>query len=41
LMGKSAEEIRLLLKLPKLTPQEEMRAREEHPWLFEEQEHDS
>jgi SCF ubiquitin ligase, SKP1 component len=35
-MGKDAEEIRILLNLPKLSPQEEMRAKEEHPWLFEE-----
>jgi S-phase kinase-associated protein 1 len=36
LMGKSAEEIRILLKLSKLSSQEEIRAKEEHPWLFEE-----
>lgn len=36
LMGKTAEEIRVLLKIPKLTQEEEHRAREEHPWLFEE-----
>ena len=36
LMDKSAEEIRLLLKLPKLTKEEEERARDDHPWMFEE-----
>ncbi|GAX14544.1 hypothetical protein FisN_6Lh321 [Fistulifera solaris] len=36
LQGKSAEEIRAILNLPKLTPEEEARAREEHRWVFEE-----
>ena len=36
LMDKSAEEIRVLLKLPKLTKEEEERARDDHPWMFEE-----
>lgn len=36
IMGRSSEEIRLLLGLPSLSKEEERRAREEHPWLFEE-----
>ena len=36
LMDKSAEWIRVLLKLPKLTKEEEERARDDHPWMFEE-----
>ncbi|CAB9501828.1 ubiquitin ligase complex SCF subunit sconC [Seminavis robusta] len=35
LNGKSAEEIRLILNLPELTPEEERLAREEHRWIFE------
>jgi S-phase kinase-associated protein 1 len=33
--GKSADDIREILKLPKLTPEEEAHARESHPWIFE------
>lgn len=36
LMDKSAEEIREFLNLPKLSPEEEEKARQEHPWIFEE-----
>lgn len=36
LMDKSAEEIRVLLKLPKLTKEEEEMARKDHTWMFEE-----
>jgi S-phase kinase-associated protein 1 len=36
LMDKSAEEIRVLLKLPKLTKEEEEIARKDHTWMFEE-----
>lgn len=35
LTGKSAEEIRLILNLPKLTPEEEAKARQDHKWIFE------
>jgi Skp1 family, dimerisation domain len=35
LQGKSAEEIRVILNLPELTPEEEAQARESHPWIFE------
>ena len=35
LNGKDAEEIRQILNLPKMTPEEEARAREEHRWIFE------
>jgi hypothetical protein len=28
-------QIRLYLKLPELTPEEEAQARENHPWIFE------
>jgi len=35
LTGKSAEEIRQILKLPELTPEEEAKAREDHKWIFE------
>ena len=35
LTGKSSEEIRVILKLPKLTPEEEEKARQEHRWIFE------
>lgn len=34
LMDKSPEEIRNILGLPVLTPEEEMTAREEYPWMF-------
>mmetsp|Transcript_5758 Transcript_5758/g.7561 ORF Transcript_5758/g.7561 Transcript_5758/m.7561 type:complete len:187 (-) Transcript_5758:147-707(-) len=36
LTGKSAEEIRVYLNLPELTAEEEAKAREEHAWIFEE-----
>lgn len=36
LTGKTAEEIRLYLNLPELSPEEEAKAREEHAWIFEE-----
>eukprot|EP00578_Thalassiosira_sp_NH16_P015047 CAMPEP_0181110854 /NCGR_PEP_ID=MMETSP1071-20121207/18946_1 /TAXON_ID=35127 /ORGANISM="Thalassiosira sp., Strain NH16" /LENGTH=175 /DNA_ID=CAMNT_0023194673 /DNA_START=30 /DNA_END=554 /DNA_ORIENTATION=+ len=32
LMGKSAEEIRVMLNIPKLTEEEEVKARQEHRW---------
>lgn len=35
LTGKNAEEIRDILNLPELTPEEEARAREEQRWIFE------
>ena len=35
LVGKSAEEIRIILNLPKMTPEEEGEARKKHPWIFE------
>lgn len=35
LCGKSAEEIREILNLPDLTPEEEAQARTEHRWIFE------
>eukprot|EP00529_Nitzschia_sp_RCC80_P036447 CAMPEP_0113482240 /NCGR_PEP_ID=MMETSP0014_2-20120614/22817_1 /TAXON_ID=2857 /ORGANISM="Nitzschia sp." /LENGTH=191 /DNA_ID=CAMNT_0000375751 /DNA_START=120 /DNA_END=695 /DNA_ORIENTATION=+ /assembly_acc=CAM_ASM_000159 len=35
LTGKSAEEIRQILRLPELTPEEEATARQEHRWIFE------
>jgi len=35
LNGKSAEDIRKILNLPKMTAQEEAKAREAHPWIFE------
>jgi S-phase kinase-associated protein 1 len=35
LTGKNAEEIRVMLNLPKLTAKEEEKARQEHKWLFE------
>lgn len=35
LTGKSADEIRDILRLPALTPEEEAQAREEHKWIFE------
>ena len=36
LQGKSTEEIRVMLNIPKMTPEEEKKAREEHSWIFEE-----
>jgi len=36
LTGKSADEIREILRLPDLSPEEEATAREEHKWIFEE-----
>lgn len=35
LSGKSADEIREILNLPELTPEEEANARNEHRWIFE------
>jgi len=35
LMGKSAEEIRVILNIPKMTSEEEATARLEHRWIFE------
>lgn len=35
LTGKSADEIREILRLPDLSPEEEAQAREEHKWIFE------
>jgi len=35
LVGKTAEEIRTILNLPKMTPEEEEEARKKHPWIFE------
>jgi S-phase kinase-associated protein 1 len=35
LNGKNAEEIRTILNLPELSPEEEAKAREEHRWIFE------
>jgi S-phase kinase-associated protein 1 len=35
LTGKSADEIRDILRLPELTPEEEAQARQEHKWIFE------
>jgi S-phase kinase-associated protein 1 len=35
LSGKSADEIREILNLPELTPEEEATARQEHRWIFE------
>mmetsp|Transcript_5041 Transcript_5041/g.7285 ORF Transcript_5041/g.7285 Transcript_5041/m.7285 type:complete len:169 (-) Transcript_5041:254-760(-) len=35
LTGKNAEEIREILNLPVLTPEEEATARQEHKWIFE------
>jgi len=35
LSGKNAEEIREILNIPELTPQEESNARGEHRWIFE------
>ena len=33
--GKSEEELRIIFKLPKLTPEERAQAKKDHPWLFE------
>ena len=35
LTGKSAEDIRQILKLPELTPEEDAKARKDHKWIFE------
>lgn len=35
LMGKSAEEIRVILNIPRLTTEEEAKAREDHRWIFD------
>lgn len=35
LVGKSAEEIRIILNLPKMTDEEHEEARKKHPWIFE------
>lgn len=35
LMGKSAEEIRVILNIPRLTAEEEAKAREDHRWIFD------
>ena len=35
LTGKNAEEIRKILRLPEMTPEEEAQAREDHKWIFE------
>uniref|UniRef100_A0A6V2AFM3 E3 ubiquitin ligase complex SCF subunit n=1 Tax=Ditylum brightwellii TaxID=49249 RepID=A0A6V2AFM3_9STRA len=35
LMGKSAEEIRVILNIPRMTAEEEAKARREHRWVFE------
>jgi S-phase kinase-associated protein 1 len=35
LSGKSAEEIREILNLPAMTPEQEAKARQEHKWIFE------
>lgn len=35
LTGKTADEIRDILRLPELTPEEETQARTEHKWIFE------
>lgn len=34
LMGKSPEEIRVMLNIPKMTPEEEAKARQDHRWIF-------
>jgi hypothetical protein len=34
-MGKSSEEIRNLLNIPAMTPEEEEHARREHRWIFD------
>ena len=33
--GKSVDEIRTILRLPELTPEELAKARDVHPWMFE------
>ncbi len=33
-MGKSPEEIRVMLNIPKMTAEEEAKARQEHRWIF-------
>uniref|UniRef100_A0A7S2H6U7 E3 ubiquitin ligase complex SCF subunit n=1 Tax=Helicotheca tamesis TaxID=374047 RepID=A0A7S2H6U7_9STRA len=35
LMNKSAEDIRTILNIPKMTPEEEEKAKREHRWIFE------
>lgn len=35
LTGKNAEQIRQILRLPHLSPEEEAQAREDHKWIFE------
>jgi hypothetical protein len=35
IQGRSAEEIRQFLKIPKMTPEEEAQARKDHAWIFE------
>lgn len=35
LVGKTAEEIRVMLNLPKMTAEQEQKAREDHPWIFQ------
>ena len=35
LVGKTAEEIRVILNIPKMTAEEEAKARSEHRWIFE------
>lgn len=35
IQGRSAEEIRQFLKIPKMTPEEEEQARKDHRWIFE------
>mmetsp|Transcript_3559 Transcript_3559/g.5563 ORF Transcript_3559/g.5563 Transcript_3559/m.5563 type:complete len:166 (+) Transcript_3559:416-913(+) len=35
LMGKSAEEIRVILNIPRLTAEEEVKARQDHRWIFD------
>lgn len=35
LMGKTAEEIRVMLNIPKMTAEEEQKARQDHKWIFE------
>jgi S-phase kinase-associated protein 1 len=35
IVGKTAEEIRVILNLPRMTEKEEEEARKQHPWIFE------
>jgi len=35
LMGKSAEEIRTVLNIPRLSPEEDIAARQQHRWIFD------